>query len=128
MSDFRYQPSRSYLHKVCKKCTKDNDHKRYHLVIPLPDGTSTTPRKIVARKAKLKEYGLTPEEYKALLSKCGGVCQLCGSKPLAKQLNVDHDHATGEVRGLLCNNCNLGLGHFKDSRSVLEKAIKYLNK
>jgi hypothetical protein len=45
---------------------------------------------------------------------------------LKKALGVDHDHITGKVRGLLCNDCNLGIGHFKDNIEKLKLAIKYL--
>lgn len=50
-------------------------------------------------------------------------CEICGSETL---LHVDHDHSTGEYRGILCHQCNTGLGLFKDSESALKKAIKYL--
>ena len=42
------------------------------------------------------------------------------------KMAIDHDHATGKVRGLICYNCNIGLGHFKDSIDTLERAIEYL--
>lgn len=50
-------------------------------------------------------------------------CMICGK---AEKLVVDHDHETGKVRGLLCNHCNRGLGHFRDNTQFLEDAIKYL--
>ncbi len=50
-------------------------------------------------------------------------CVICG---VEGPLVVDHDHTTGQVRGMLCNNCNLGLGHFKDSPLLLEFAAQYL--
>ena len=50
-------------------------------------------------------------------------CVICGSK---EQLVVDHDHVTGKVRGMLCNHCNRGLGHFRDDPMLLEFAAQYL--
>jgi hypothetical protein len=65
---------------------------------------------------------MTQEEYDALLQAQEGKCKICGAPPTA----VDHDHETGEVRGLLCRACNLGLGYFKDSAELLQRAIAYL--
>ena len=67
-----------------------------------------------------KNYGLTVDEYYAL----GDSCDICNS---TDRLCVDHNHETGEVRGLLCNGCNIGLGGFKDDKESLLKAIKYLD-
>jgi protein-arginine kinase activator protein McsA len=54
-------------------------------------------------------------------------CYICNSGPANNQsLHVDHDHITGKVRKLLCNNCNNGIGKLKDSIEILNKAIKYL--
>jgi len=58
-----------------------------------------------------------------MLEEQGGLCAICRAAPAA---HVDHDHATGKVRGLLCFNCNGGLGQFKDRIQVLEAAIGYL--
>jgi DNA-directed RNA polymerase subunit RPC12/RpoP len=56
-------------------------------------------------------------------------CAICGvhEENTTKSLALDHDHATGKVRGYLCNNCNRGIGLLKDSVEVLSKAIEYLN-
>lgn len=82
----------------------------------------------VSRKTALKKYGITPEDYDEMYSKQEGKCAICKSHQLSlkKKLCVDHCHKTGKVRGLLCNNCNLGLGSFKDDKIILETAIKYL--
>jgi hypothetical protein len=65
-----------------------------------------------------------------MLKEQGGVCKICGTdKPWSRsgKFTIDHDHATGRVRGLLCHNCNLGLGKFKDSIEFLRKAMEYLS-
>jgi hypothetical protein len=86
----------------------------------------------IAWKSKIKEqYGLTEEAYLKLLEWSEGGCAICGERPHLehrwhKRLAVDHNHATGKVRGLLCANCNLGLGKFKDDKRLLRVAIAYL--
>jgi len=74
-----------------------------------------------------KKYGLTSEEYEALLKKQGGVCKIC-QMPSKSRLRVDHDHKTGKVRGLLCTGCNIGLGQFKDNAAALKAAADYIEK
>ncbi|QWT30052.1 HNH endonuclease [Streptomyces phage Sham] len=66
------------------------------------------------------------KDKEALLEKAGYCCQICGGDVNLSTGRVDHDHATGKTRGILCNNCNLGLGNFKDSPERLLKAIAYL--
>jgi transcription elongation factor Elf1 len=68
-------------------------------------------------------YGLERDQYDQML-KATPHCPICGSEA---PLVVDHDHSTQEVRGLICNNCNVGLGHFKDNQQSLLNAIAYLN-
>jgi len=90
----------------------------------------------VAEIARKHNYGITPEEYKEKVKKQRNRCALCGNKETHKDhrsgkvrvLSVDHDHKTNKLRGLLCGNCNRGLGMFKDSIDLLLKAIKYLKK
>jgi hypothetical protein len=83
-----------------------------------------------ARKSQLKlMYGMTTECYDEMLKKQGGACGICKtSKPTGrwKVFAVDHCHATGKVRGLLCNECNRGIGLLKDSIEVLKSAVNYL--
>ena len=54
-------------------------------------------------------------------------CAICGYPQFSEDLSIDHCHETGEVRGLLCKHCNLGLGHFRDDPERLKAAIDYLN-
>lgn len=80
-----------------------------------------------------KTYGITLEEYKSMFYNQCGRCLICGrdgqdgiNVEKSMRLHVDHDHATGEIRGLLCNDCNRGLGCFKDNPEWLSKAALYL--
>ena len=80
------------------------------------------------RSLKVK-YNLTEEEYNDLYKKQDYKCAICNikeSETARKKLVVDHCHVTRNVRGLLCNNCNSGLGMFYDDISLLIKAKKYL--
>ena len=78
-------------------------------------------------KDRLRVYGLTREDYAVLLEEQGGVCAIC-REPCAtgQTLSVDHDHATGRVRGLLCRTCNLGIGHLRDDARLVASALEYL--
>jgi hypothetical protein len=78
----------------------------------------------ISRRGMLRrKYGLDTDGYEALLEWSNGGCAICGAKtPLA----VDHDHATGALRGLLCRHCNTGLGQFRDRIDLLRIAIAYL--
>ena len=73
------------------------------------------------------KYGITLEEYNARLLKQDNKCAICGGiNRSGKRLAVDHCHVTGRVRGLLCSNCNNGLGLFQDNSEFLNKAAAYL--
>ena len=81
-----------------------------------------------ARHIWLKKYGLAKGDYEQMLEAQGGLCAICGQPPgSGRRLDVDHDHQTGTVRGLLCSACNTGLGLFRDDPSALAGAIRYLN-
>ena len=74
-----------------------------------------------------KTYGLTPDEYDALLKLQGGKCAICRARPVSKRLAVDHDHGDGEVRGLLCSTCNHDvLGGVHDDAAIAWRAYLYL--
>lgn len=79
------------------------------------------------RRYDLKRgYGMTPEEYDALVRQQNAGCAICGRGPEKRLLAVDHCHRTGKVRGLLCHKCNPGIGIFCDDPELLRKAASYL--
>lgn len=78
------------------------------------------------RRYRLKKYGITPEAYDAQLAAQGGVCIICGRGPGARRLPIDHDHVTGEFRGITCHGCNTGMGMFNDDPALLRAAAVYL--
>lgn len=72
---------------------------------------------------RLVRYRLTEEQYNELLAKFDGMCHACKQAPAT---DIDHDHLTQEVRGLLCSPCNLGIGNLGDSLDRVEAAYRYL--
>lgn len=72
-----------------------------------------------------KSYGLSYEEYEEMFQIHENKCAICGTEP-ERKLHVDHCHSSGNIRGLLCAECNLGLGLFKDNKNFLQSAIQYL--
>jgi len=76
-------------------------------------------------------YGITLKEYQTLLIKQGGVCAICSTDAVGGKyttFNVDHCHKTNKIRGLLCTQCNLGIGKLGDSFAHLKNATHYLSK
>jgi len=85
------------------------------------------------RKAILKHrYGISPEEFDALMIFQGGGCLICGDPPGKKRLCVDHAHlpdgTDGPVRGLLCRGCNTAIGSFKDDPALCRNTATYLER
>lgn len=138
VSDF-HRSRGGYQHR-CKDCrraylaaNKDAiNSRRRDYATRAPEAFKNAPR--VARKHKLGKYGLTPERYDEMLAQQGAACAICGhpettihySSGKVRTLAVDHDHATGIVRGLLCGRCNRALGLFADDPERLRKAALYL--
>lgn len=81
------------------------------------------------RRHLADKYGITEHEYDDLLARQGGGCAICKAEVAqadGRRLAVDHCHETGQVRGLLCGNCNRAIGLFGDDPAVLRSAAKYL--
>jgi len=79
---------------------------------------------------RVKNFGITSEQYDKMLADQNFRCAICKEPGATKTLAVDHDHNSEKmkIRGLLCSNCNPGLGMFKDDISRLEAAIEYLKR
>ena len=81
------------------------------------------------RNAFLKRhFGIDQKEYENILEKQDFKCAICLKSKSSKNLDIDHCHTTGKVRGLLCRSCNMGLGYYKDNPELLEKAADYLRR
>ena len=105
----RHKDGRS---NVCNKCSRlrDNSWKKKH-------GWAWRMKFL---------YGLSEEQYDNMFESQGRVCKIC-KKSQTRRLSVDHDHTTGKVRGLLCTNCNTGIGLLMDSPELLREAANYLD-
>jgi recombination endonuclease VII len=92
-----------------------------------PEGVARRER----ARALRKRYGISEAIYESMLLEQGGCCAICGSSDSGRKgtpgLHVDHDHASGSVRALLCNQCNAVLGYAKDSSDRLRNAAQYLD-
>jgi hypothetical protein len=117
---------KDYLHRYNRENREAQTEKKRQ------QRTTWTPEKraSVARRQKnnayRSKYGLTIDEAVALLDSQGG-CGICGKALTERQMRVDHCHATGVVRGILCNTCNTALGYLGDTANALERAARYIN-
>lgn len=105
--------------RVCPMCDADVPFKER------PDRVYCTVR-CANQASKARQYGLTVTQYRSLLDEHGGACAICGAT--VEILHIDHCHRSGEVRGLLCPPCNLGLGNFGDDTARMLRAIAYLKR
>jgi hypothetical protein len=87
----------------------------------------TAGRVVEALRTRLRKYGLTLDQYHAMLKAAAGRCPLC-ELPFRETPCIDHDHTTGRVRGLLCRTCNRALGLFNDDPARLRAAADYLDR
>jgi hypothetical protein len=134
------------LQNTCKKCHREyvNDYQARKRAED-PEGWAATQReRVAAANAKIAEWvkknpelarlyrrarthGLTNERMQELYDRAGGKCEICGDEVEDRKMHVDHCHTTGDVRGMLCQHCNTGLGKFRDSVQNLQNAIRYLS-
>lgn len=126
LDDFRihrtYRGAKKYIHRArkCKSCHLA-EHRRW--LRTNPDASER-----YSRANQTRRYGITPLEYAEMLEAQEGACRICMKPNLSdgKNLAIDHDHRTGKIRGLLCSNCNIGIGNFREDEHLLRAAIAYL--
>lgn len=81
------------------------------------------------RISRIRMYGIDVPDYERMLEEQNGGCYICGKQPDGKRaLDIDHDHQTGKVRGLLCSNHNRALGLLNDDVLLMLKSVEYLVK
>ena len=134
--------------KRCPRCETTKDPRHFHRNSQAKDGLNTyckvcsselsaasyaanrEQRKLRSEEARLRRlYGIDWSVYAALLESQGGVCAVCKEPcPTGHRLAVDHCHASGVVRGLLCVNCNKAIGHAADDPARLRAAADYLER
>ena len=126
-----YYVSKSKLYKktglpirfsYCKDCQNERSKKRHSLNL-----------KESQNRHRLARYGISSDDFDRMYEKQKKVCRICNQRRMYQRkngtllsLHIDHNHSTGRVRGLLCHNCNLGLGYFNESILDMLRAIYYL--
>lgn len=127
------EAERAY-HRAYAKKRREEDRERHNWL--RREWNRKNPRKIKSIQFKT-QFGITLDQYEKLLRRQKGVCAICGCEAVGSPRrggekrrggSVDHDHKTGQVRGILCGLCNLMLGHAKDRPDVLRAAADYLDK
>lgn len=124
--------------KICIKCKVEKEESLFSIRSKSKDGLQSNCKACCKAYKELNKeraytvhiaykYGLTTEQHTNLVSLQGGKCAICLCTPRKRRLAVDHNHKTGEVRGLLCVRCNKDLlGLVRDRVEILQRAIDYL--
>lgn len=140
---------KSKYNSICKECNKHHrtivvgDHKRkmslewYHANIDRARkdkrdyywANLEKSRDRVKRYSLMVNFGISLEEYQNMLKNQDYKCAICKDPPSDnKCLSVDHNHITGQVRGLLCTKCNSAIAYLKEDKSIIQNALSYLTK
>lgn len=137
LSHFYTNPQQVYgYHNICLSCCSLYASERYRKKYP----EDKRRKRLVSKRSWQRSYafrtkfGITVEDYKRMEQEQNGACAICCRGPEGedtyrhgKSLAVDHNHDTGEIRGLLCDLCNRGAGQFKDNSQLLQKAAHFMH-
>lgn len=140
----KFYMTNSATHKKCPICGELKERSEYYKWKSRQDGITAYCKECMSRRNKnwvqenketfaasmiassrKTRFGITREDYAQMLVDQNNSCAIC-NKPIGWEAAVDHCHKTNKVRGLLCRNCNLGLGGFKDDVEIIRKAIAYV--
>jgi hypothetical protein len=109
----------------CNKCNKALPETKFYKSKHTKTGRMGSCKQCHIHDCKMRKYGLSSKEYNELMSKTN--CDLCDREfDSSKNKHIDHCHTTNVVRGVLCRQCNLALGHVKDDISLLRRMINYI--
>ncbi|RDI65760.1 endonuclease VII domain-containing protein [Nocardia pseudobrasiliensis] len=111
---------------TCTGCRKARPANEFHRNASKRDGIERRCRDCAADRKLQGRYGITRDGYRRLFADQGGVCAICAEPAEDVPLVVDHQHGSGQVRGLLCHGCNTGIGLLKDNPATLLRAAAYL--
>jgi len=139
--------------KTCTKCKQEKDVSEFYPRTHSPDGynpqckacVNAQHKSYIKRKNAIKDalkadtrkdlnlkyhYRISLGTYEDMLREQEGTCAICGKGPddFERAFAVDHDHGSGKIRGILCPDCNRGLGGFHDNIELVDKALQYLKK
>ena len=114
--------------QICIKCKIDKPLEDYH-----KDRRTGNRRRTTCIECRTEQRSVTKlsrYDYAKLLVEQNNCCAICGveATSMKRELSVDHNHETNKIRGLLCTHCNIGLGNFRDSTTLLSVAIEYLER
>ena len=112
--------------KQCTECGAVKNKTEFSKAKHGKDGLKSKCKNCCRSYEMKRVYGITLETYDAMLSEQEGSCAICKTKTVEGRFAIDHCHTTGKVRGLLCFDCNTGIGKLKDDPSLLLTAYKYL--
>lgn len=114
--------------KKCSKCKEIKSKTEFSISRMNKNGLVYNCKLCERKRILLKRHNITEDQYKSILYKQNNKCLICCNEFTDDKMNkhIDHNHKTDNIRGILCENCNRGLGMFKDNIEYLQNAIKYL--
>jgi len=115
---YRKSSSSDRRNKICKECLSKS-HAKYY------DENSEKIRAYRRNYGRMHRYGISESDVVKMIDEQNGICAIC-QEEISSNSHVDHDHETGQIRAILCKNCNIALGLLKDDFGNLARALDYL--